>query len=202
MVNMSASIEAKSSQLNADDLIGKTITIVITKVSGTGDAQQPIAIHYDGDNGKPFMPCKTVRRILVHVWGVDGTKYVSRSMTLYRDDKVKFGGIEVGGIRISHMSDIDKPVTLALTASKANKKPFTVQPLKATVEKSSALSLESAEKLITEAANSGFTSLSNAWKKLTKEQQAHFEKKKDELKVIASAFDAVNNENKKEVENA
>jgi len=189
---MSASIEAKSSQLNADDLIGKTITITITKVSGTGDAQQPIAIHYEGDNGKPFMPCKTVRRILVHVWGVDGAKYIGRSMTLYRDEKVKFGGIEVGGIRISHMSDIDKPVTLALTASKANKKPFTVQPLKAgTVSTKKEITLEQAEESITNAANDGLKSLTEAWKKLSAEQQKQLAAKKDELKVIAAAVDDI-----------
>jgi len=37
--------------------------------------------------------------------------------------------MEVGGIRISHMSHIDKPVTIALTATRGNKKPTTVQPL-------------------------------------------------------------------------
>lgn len=37
--------------------------------------------------------------------------------------------MEVGGIRISHMSHIDKPVTIALTATRGNKKPVTVQPL-------------------------------------------------------------------------
>jgi len=42
---------------------------------------------------------------------------------------VKWGGLEVGGIRISHMSHIDKPVTIALTATRGNKKPVTVKPL-------------------------------------------------------------------------
>lgn len=42
---------------------------------------------------------------------------------------MKWGGLEVGGIRISHMSHIDKPVTIALTATRGNKKPVTVKPL-------------------------------------------------------------------------
>jgi cytochrome c556 len=67
---------------------------------------------------------------LVYTWGADGTTFIGRAMTLYRDPSVKFGGLEVGGIRISHMSDIEKPVTMALTATRANRKPFTVQPLK------------------------------------------------------------------------
>jgi hypothetical protein len=70
-----------------------------------------------------------MRRVLVHVWGKDGNAYVGRAMKVYRDPKVLFGGVEVGGIRISHMSHIDKAVTMALTMTRANKKPFTVQPL-------------------------------------------------------------------------
>lgn len=134
-MDLSKTIEPKSDQLNSEDFIGKgPITVTITKVSGNNDPQQPISINYDGDNGKPYKPCKTCRRILVSVWGADGSKYVGRSMTLYRDPAVKFGGMDVGGIRISHMSDIDKPVTMALSVSKANKKPFTVQPLTPTAK--------------------------------------------------------------------
>ena len=65
----------------------------------------------------------------MNCWGADGQKYVGRSMTLYRDDKVTFGGIAVGGIRISHVSDITSPVTMALTATKQIRKPYTVHPM-------------------------------------------------------------------------
>lgn len=130
MTDMRPTIIPKSDQLNADDLIGQTRTIKVTKVLLCGEAEQPIAINFEGDTGKPYKPCKGMRRVLVNAWGPDGNKYAGRSMTLYRDEKVKFGGLEVGGIRISHMSDIDKDVTMALTASKANRKPYTVHPLK------------------------------------------------------------------------
>jgi hypothetical protein len=130
MTDLSTTIEAKSSQLNADDLMAGPRTVTITKVSAnTSSAEQPIAISYSGDNGKPFYPCKTVRRLLVTVWGPDGHEYVGRRMTLFRDPETTWGGLKVGGIRVSHVSHIDKPITLALTASRGNKKPFTVQPL-------------------------------------------------------------------------
>lgn len=130
MKNMLETIVPKSDQMNGDDLIGRSITIKITNVS-LAVSEQPVSISYEGDNGKPYKPGKSMRRVLVSVWGPDGNAYVGRSMTLYRDDKVVFGGLAVGGIRISHMSDManNKPVTLVLTASKANKKPFTVNPL-------------------------------------------------------------------------
>lgn len=129
MTNLLTTIAPKSDQLNADDLIGRSITIRVAKVSLRGEADQPIAIHYDGDNGKPYLPCKSMRRVLVHVWGGDGNVYVGRRMALYRDDKVQFGGLAVGGIRISHMSNITNEITMALTATRANRKPFTVKPL-------------------------------------------------------------------------
>lgn len=129
MIDLRQTIIPKSDQLNADDLIGRTLTIKVTKVLLSAGSEQPVAIHYEGDHGKPYMACKSMRRVLVNVWGPDANAYTGRSMTLYRDDAVKFGGMEVGGIRISHMSHIERPVTMALTATRANRKPFTVQPL-------------------------------------------------------------------------
>jgi hypothetical protein len=131
MTDLTQTIIAKSDQLNSDDLIGREITIKVSKVSlAAGD--QPVAINYEGDGGKPFFPCKSMRRVLVNCWGPDGNAYVGRSMTLYRDDTVTFGGQAVGGIRISHLSDIKSNVTVSLTATKKSKKPFTVKPLEAT----------------------------------------------------------------------
>lgn len=130
MTDLSTTIEAKSSQMNADDLLAGPKTIKVTKVSANpSSAEQPIAISYEGDNGKPFYPCKTTRRLLVTLWSADGSSYVGRSLTLYRDPDVTWGGVRVGGLRISHASHIDKSITVALTASKNNKKPVTVHPL-------------------------------------------------------------------------
>lgn len=129
VVNLLPTIKPKSDQLNADDLIGGPMTITVTKVSLCGEADQPIAVHFEGDGGKPYKPCKSMRRVMVNVWGSDGNEFVGRSMTLYRDEKVVFGGAPVGGIRISHMSDIDREMTMALTATRAQRKPYTVKPL-------------------------------------------------------------------------
>lgn len=130
MIDLRQTIATKSDQLNADDLIAGPMTIRVTRVSLCAEPDQPIAISFEGDNGKPYKPCKSMRRLLVSVWGPDGSAYAGRSMTLYRDEKVKFGGAEVGGIRISHMSDIDKPVTVALTVTKSVRRPFQVKPLR------------------------------------------------------------------------
>lgn len=126
---MAQTIIPKSDQLNSDDLIVGPRTIRITGVTIRGGQEQPIAVAFDGDGGKPYKPCKSMCRVMVSAWGPDSTKYIGRAMTLFREPSVKWGGMEVGGIRISHLSDIESNMTMALTMTRANKKPFTVRPL-------------------------------------------------------------------------
>ena len=129
MTDISHTTLAKSTQQNADDYISGPRTITVTKVELTESADQPVAVFFKGDDGKPYLPCKTCRRVMVRVWGPNASAYVGRSMTIYRDDKVQFGGLAVGGIRISHMSHIDEPVTVTLQATRGKKAPVTVKPL-------------------------------------------------------------------------
>jgi ribosome modulation factor len=129
MVDVSKTIAPKSDQLNADDLIAGPKTITITRVTGHEDSDQPVWIFFDGDRGKPYKPGLSMRRVLVLVWGQDSDDYIGRSMTLYNDPEIKFGGIKVGGIRISHMSHISKAVGLMLTSTRGKKAQHTVKPL-------------------------------------------------------------------------
>ena len=127
MNDMSVAIIPRSDQINADSLLAGPITITITEVDIRPGQEQPVSIFYEG--GKPWKPCKSMARALVHCWGRDANQYVGRSLTLYCDPKVTWGGLAVGGIRISHMSHIKSAVTIVLTATKGNKKPFVIKPL-------------------------------------------------------------------------
>lgn len=129
-MNLANTIIPRSDQLNSDELMAGPITIKITAVD-SGSAEQPVVIHYENEKGHPYKPSKSMRRVLVSIWGNDGNLYVGRKLTLYRDPLIKFGGEPVGGIRISHASDIDEPVQIALTETRGKRKPFTVEPLKA-----------------------------------------------------------------------
>jgi hypothetical protein len=130
MNDMSSVIVPKSDQINADDFIAGPRTITITDVQIRGGQEQPVSIFFDGSD-KAFRPCKSMSRVLVQAWGADASHYVGRSLTLYRDASVKWGGMEVGGIRISHMSHIDGKLVMQLTATKGQRKPHVVQPLEA-----------------------------------------------------------------------
>ncbi|MES2904042.1 MAG: hypothetical protein V4696_07640 [Pseudomonadota bacterium] len=128
MNDMTQVIVPRSDQWNADDFYAGPITFTITGVAIKGGQEQPVSISLQGSD-KAFRPCKSMSRVLVAAWGADANKYVGRSLTLYRDEKVKWAGMEVGGIRISHMSHIDAPMTLALTATKGSRKPHRIEPL-------------------------------------------------------------------------
>jgi hypothetical protein len=78
---------------------------------------------------RPFKPCKSMRRVLIAAWGDKGRDWMGKSMTLYGDNGVRFGGVEVGGIRISHVSGISEPLTLKLTTTRSKRSEYTVQPL-------------------------------------------------------------------------
>lgn len=168
-LDMRDTVKPKSDQLNSDDLIGRTMTIKITEVTGNDSPEQPVSIHFEGDGGKPYKACKSMRRVLIHAWGHEAKNYVGRSLTIYCDPGVKFGGLEVGGIRISHMSHIDKPMVMALTASKANKKPYQVKPLEMPKEDAELSSLRAAG---TAAVKGGVTAYATWKDSLTAEQKA------------------------------
>ena len=127
-MDMTPTLAAKSNQLTTDDLIAGPLTITITRVSA-GSPEQPVMISYDGDQGKPWHPCKSMRRVLVAAWGADAAQYAGRRVTLIRDPEVMYGGIKVGGVRISHLSNLDGPLSIALTVTRQKRAPYRVQPL-------------------------------------------------------------------------
>lgn len=129
ITDLRATIVPKLDQLNSEMLLGgQEMTITVSEVSG-GSEEQPVIIHYPGENGRPFKPSKTVRKILLFAWGDDGREWVGKSMTLYNDETVRFGGMAVGGIRLRALSHIEKDIAITLTATKGKKAIHTIKVL-------------------------------------------------------------------------
>lgn len=128
-MDLSKTIIPKSDQLNADDLISGSKTIKIRDVKAGADETQPVSIYFHGDNNKPFKPCKSMRRVLVQLWGADGLQFIGKRITLFRDDTVKWAGVEIGGIRISHASHIAEPTRVLVTTAKNKRIPMTIDVL-------------------------------------------------------------------------
>jgi len=128
--DMRQAIAPKSDQLNYEDFLGeRTLTIKITTVTVKPGAEQPVTVNFEGDNKKPYKPSKTMGKVICALWGDTKEVYFGRSLTLYGDPTVLFGGAAVGGIKISHMSNLDSKVTMMLTSTRGKKAPHTVHPL-------------------------------------------------------------------------
>jgi hypothetical protein len=130
MNDLSGVLSPKSDQINASDLLSGDMTITIVSVKITPGTEQPVSVRFEGSD-KVWRPCKTTGRILMAAWGPDTSVYPGRSVQLYLDPKVKWGGMEVGGIRVRALSHIEAEMKLALAESKQNRKMFTIKPLAA-----------------------------------------------------------------------
>lgn len=118
----------KSTQLNADQLIVGPMDLRITDVRIGPDEKQPIAIHYENEAGRPFLPCLSMRRVLLAAWGHDGRDWIGKGLRVFHDPQVRFGGEDVGGVRISHMTDIPgRRIELKLTATRGKKVLYTIE---------------------------------------------------------------------------
>lgn len=127
-MDLTASIAPRSDQLNADDLISGPVTVTVHEVVA-GNAEQPVDVRLVEFPGRAYRPSKSMRRVMVLAWGVEASAYTGRRLTLYRNPEITFGKDKVGGIEISHLSDLAKPLTVALTATRGKRKSFTVRPL-------------------------------------------------------------------------
>lgn len=128
-MDLTQSIVPKSDQLNADDLISSPRTFTVESVTA-GSTEQPFNIHLVENPGRPYRPSKSMRRVLVMAWGKESDAWPKGGrLTLYRDPEVKFGRDEVGGIKISHLSHIDRDMTMALTVTRGKRAPHVVHPL-------------------------------------------------------------------------
>ena len=127
-MDLTKTIEPDSTQINADDLQAGDRTVTVASVT-KGTAEQPVNLHLVETPDRAYRPGKSMRRVLVAAWGPNADEYVGRRMTLYCDESIKFGPSVTGGVRISHLSHIDKRISIPLTITRGKRAPFTVNPL-------------------------------------------------------------------------
>lgn len=129
---MSSLLEAaapKSDQLNACDFLVAPKTYTIKDVVVKKDGEQRVSVFFEGCK-LPWKPCKSMIRVMMVVWDSSNSKdFIGKSLTLYNDKTVKWGKLEVGGIRISHMSGLESERSIALRATRESARVYTVKPL-------------------------------------------------------------------------
>ncbi len=107
MADVRGTLEAKSDQLNATDIMGIDLVIRIRDVQVGSGKEQPVSVYFDGDNNRPWKPSKGMRRVLAAGWGWESNDWINKFVKLHFDNSVKYAGKEVGGIRVKAMSHID-----------------------------------------------------------------------------------------------
>lgn len=117
--DLAASIEARSEQIDADNLISGPVDVTIKAVTKGPSNEQPIQIVLQ-ETPLFYRPNKTFRRALIGCFGDDASNWIGMRLRLARDANVMFGGVKVGGTIVTHAS-IKAPVVFML-ASKRGKK--------------------------------------------------------------------------------
>lgn len=125
---MKITAEPRSDQINAEDFLSGPKTYTIAGIRD-GTAEQKYDIALEGEQ-RVWRPPLTVLRTLMKAWeSDDSADWIGKRVTLYCDESVSFGRERVGGIRVSHVSGIEKPVTVSVTATRGKRTKVTVQPL-------------------------------------------------------------------------
>ena len=112
--------------LGIDDIIAagpQTVTVFEVR---NGDAKHPVQVvteEYGPE--RPYKPSQSMRRAMASAWGADVSDYKGRRITLFRNTTIEPSKDELGGIQISHLSHIERP----LTVSRGHRATFVVQPL-------------------------------------------------------------------------
>jgi hypothetical protein len=127
MTDITETLAPNSDQLDAVDLLTGPRTFTIERVV-VNKSDQPVNVHLRGFP-RVWRPGKNMRRVLASLWGADSAAWTDRSVTLYCDKTVQFGGQTVGGIRISHMSHIDGAQKASIIPTRGKSALWTVQPL-------------------------------------------------------------------------
>lgn len=126
-MDISETLAPKSDQLDACELTQPATFTIVRVTKGSSD-EQPVEVFF-AEFPRPWRPSKSMRRVLAACWTPHAGEWTGRRLTLFCDPTVKFGGIEVGGIRISHMSDLPGPRKVPLLVTKGKSAMYTVQPL-------------------------------------------------------------------------
>lgn len=119
--------EPKSDQLNADDLMFAPVDVTIVKVK-PGNKEQPIVIEL-ANGVRPYKPCKTMIRLLRTHFGDNAQDWINQQLILFRDPEAEYGGVKMGGIRISHATGLTAPKTFIITIRRGWRREYTLLPM-------------------------------------------------------------------------
>jgi len=125
--------EAKSDQLNADDLVGPQVFTVarITRGKAQKKGEQPMWVHLVEFARGPWKPCKGMLRVLGEAFGRDPSQWpAGLRVELFRaTEHVQWAGEPTGGIRICGLSHIQGDFVALVTEGRGRKAHYPIRRL-------------------------------------------------------------------------
>lgn len=129
-VDIRAATKPKSDQLNYETFLTGPQTFTVSKVT-PGDRDHPVFIHMNECPATPYKPSKGMLKCIAQPdgWGDKSSQWVGKSITLYGDPTVIYGGVEVGGIKVAALSDIDGDYETLISARRGVRKPHLIKKI-------------------------------------------------------------------------
>lgn len=127
-VDIRAATKPKSDQLNYETFLTGPQTFTVSKVT-PGDRDHPVFIHMNECPATPYKPSKGMLKCIAQPdgWGDKSSQWVGKSITLYGDPTVIYGGVEVGGIKVAALSDINGDYETLISARRGVRKPHLIK---------------------------------------------------------------------------
>ena len=129
-VDIRAATKPKSDQLNYETFLTGPQTFTVSKVT-PGDRDHPVFIHMNECTATPYKPSKGMLKCIAQPdgWGDKSSQWVGKSITLYGDPTVIYGGVEVGGIKVAALSDINGDYETLISARRGVRKPHLIKKI-------------------------------------------------------------------------
>ena len=129
-VDIRAATKPKSDQLNYETFLTGPQTFTVSKVT-PGDRDHPVFIHMNECPATPYKPSKGMLKCIAQPdgWGDKSSQWVGKSVTLYGDPTVIYGGVEVGGIKVAALSDINGDYETLISARRGVRKPHLIKKI-------------------------------------------------------------------------
>lgn len=130
-MDITQALAPASDQIDAVELVEpRTFTIDTGSRLGKRDGKTVAEIRLV-EVDRVWRPSKGMLDVLAACWGTKADQWVGRRVTVYNDPDVMFGKEKVGGVRISHLSNIDAARDIQIRGAGAigRKRSWHVEPL-------------------------------------------------------------------------
>ena len=132
-MNIREFITIKSDRMNYEDFITGPQSFTIERLGKKNDqGNDRLLIFMKGRPDTPFWVPKGMAKCLANPsgWGnAPFSEWIGRSMTLFGEPTVVYGGKELGGVRISHISHIDAPYTTKISLRRGVRIDYEIQKM-------------------------------------------------------------------------